>query len=110
MEAGHSGHRILSQLMPDKRGNRKVTTTKTSAKTKSIAFPMVRERRSRASSSLTWAGTERRARGERARTHAEARAERRGNVAEEVAAAGTVAFGAEGGGTVGAEPVAASIA
>jgi|SRR6266700_3451077 len=54
--------------------------------------------------------TERRARGEGAGAHAEARAERRGNVAEEVAAAGTVAFGAEGGGTVGAEPVAASIA
>ncbi len=110
MEAVHSVHRILSQLMPDKRGNRKVTTTKTSAKTKSIAFPMVRERRSRASSSLTWARTERRARGERAGAHAEARAERRGNVAEEVAAAGAAAFASERGGGVGAEPVTAGFA
>src|SRR5260370_38795408 len=78
MEAGHSVHRILSQLMPDKRGNRKVTTTKTSAKTKSIAFPMVRERRSRASSSLTWAGTERRGGGGGEGADAEEPAERRG--------------------------------
>jgi len=59
---------------------------------------------------LARTGAEGRARGESAGAHAEARAERRGNVAEEVAAAGTVAFGAERGGTVGAEPVAASIA
>src|SRR5260370_34248421 len=78
MEAGHSVHRILSQLMPDKRGNRKVTTTKTSAKTKSIAFPMVRERRSRASSSLTWARTERRPRGGRHGGVGEGAGQRRG--------------------------------
>src|SRR5260370_30572115 len=79
MEAGHSVHRILSQLMPDKRGNRKVTTTKTSAKTKSITFPMVRERRSRASSSLTGAGTERRAGAGRDGAQPEPGAERRGD-------------------------------
>jgi len=59
---------------------------------------------------LPGAGTEGRAGGEGARTHAEAGAERRGNVAEEVAATGAVAFGAECGGAVGAEPVAAGIA
>ena len=58
------------------------------------------------------AGTraERRARGEGARAHAEARAERRGDVAEEVAAARASAVVSDRAGGIGAEPVAASIA
>jgi hypothetical protein len=42
--------------------------------------------------------------------HAEARAERRGNVTEEVAATGAVAVAAERSGGIGAEPVAAGFA
>jgi hypothetical protein len=56
------------------------------------------------------AGTEGRARSQRARTHAEARAERRGDVAEEVAAAGAAAVVGDGPGGIGAEPVAAQVA
>src|SRR5260370_370042 len=56
------------------------------------------------------AGTEGRARGEGAGAHAEARGERRGNVAEEVAAGGTMAVAAEGSGEIGAEPVTAGFA
>jgi hypothetical protein len=63
-----------------------------------------------ASSSLTLAGTERRARGERAGTHAEARTERRRDVAKKVAATGAAAFGAKRGGGVGAEPMTACFA
>jgi len=55
-------------------------------------------------------GTEGRAGGEGARAHTEARAERRRNVAEEVAAAGAAAVTAEGGGDIGAEPVTAGFA
>ena len=53
---------------------------------------------------------QRRAGGERPGAHAEARAERRRNVAEKVAAARAVAFGAKGGGAVSAEPVTAGCA
>jgi hypothetical protein len=53
---------------------------------------------------------ERRARCERARAHAEARAERRGNVAEEVAAAGAAAVVGDGAGGICAEPMAAQVA
>jgi len=60
--------------------------------------------------SLARARAERRARGEGAGTHAEARGERRGNVAEEVAAAGAMAVAAEGSGEIGAEPVTAGFA
>ena len=56
----------------------------------------------------TWA--EGRARGKRTRAHAEARAERRRDVAEEIAAAGAMAVAAEGRGEIGAQPVTASIA
>ncbi len=56
------------------------------------------------------AGAEGRARGEGAGAHAEARGERRGNVAEEVAAAGTMTVAAEGSGEIGAEPVTAGFA
>ena len=55
-------------------------------------------------------GAKGRPRGERARTHAEARAERRGDVAEEVAAAGAAAVVGDGAGSIGAEPVAAQVA
>ncbi len=55
-------------------------------------------------------GTEGRARGEGAGAHAEAWAEGRGNVAEEVAAAGAMAVAAEWSGGIGAEPVAAGFA
>ena len=55
-------------------------------------------------------GTEGRAGGERAGAHAEARGERRGNVAEEIAAAGAMAIAAEGSGEIGAEPVTAGFA
>jgi len=56
------------------------------------------------------ARAEGRARSQRARTHAEARAERRGDVAEEVAAAGAATVVGDGAGSVGAEPVAAQVA
>jgi hypothetical protein len=56
------------------------------------------------------AGTERRAGGEGAGTHAEARAEGRGHVAEEVAAAGAVAVVESGDGDIGAHPLAAGFA
>src|ERR1700730_4894662 len=52
----------------------------------------------------TWA--EGRARGEGARAHAETRAERRRDIAEEIAAAGAAAVVVDGAGGVGAEPVA----
>jgi hypothetical protein len=51
-----------------------------------------------------WAG------GEGARAHAKARAERRGDVAEEISAAGAVAVAAEGRGEIGAHPLATDIA
>ena len=54
--------------------------------------------------------TERWTRGEGARAHAEARAERRGNVAEEVAAAGAVAVVGGGNGDICAHPLAAGFA
>ena len=50
---------------------------------------------------------QRRACGEGAGAHAEARAERRGNVAEEFAAAGAAAVAAQGRSDIGTEPVAA---
>jgi len=55
----------------------------------------------------TRAGTERRARGERAGAHAEARAERRRNVAEEIAAAGAAAVIGNGSGDISAKPMPA---
>jgi len=55
-------------------------------------------------------GTEGWTRGERAGAHAEARAEGRGYVAEEVAAAGATAVGAERSSDIGAEPVTAGFA
>ncbi len=60
--------------------------------------------------SLAGTRTKGRARGEGARAHAEARRERRGNVAEEVAAAGAMAVTAEGSGEIGAEPMTAGFA
>ena len=57
--------------------------------------------------SLTGPRAERGAGGEGAGAHAEARAERRGNVAEGIAAAGAVAVAAQGSGGIGAEPAAA---
>jgi len=59
---------------------------------------------------LTRAGTKRRARGEGARAHAEARTERRWNVAEEVPAAGAAAVVGDGAGGIGAEPMTAGFA
>jgi hypothetical protein len=56
------------------------------------------------------ARAEGRARSQRARTHAEARAERRGDVAEEVAAAGAVAVVGSGNGDICAHPLAAGFA
>jgi hypothetical protein len=58
------------------------------------------------------AGTraEGRPRGERARAHAEARAERRRNVAKEIAAAGAAAIVGDRTGGIGAEPVSAGFA
>jgi hypothetical protein len=52
----------------------------------------------------------RRARGEGAGTHAEARAERRGNGTEVVAAAGAVAVVGSGYCDIGAHPLAAGLA
>jgi hypothetical protein len=52
------------------------------------------------------ARAERRARGEGTRSHAEARAEWRRDVAEKIAAAGAAAVVEDGAGGVGAEPVA----
>ena len=60
--------------------------------------------------SLTGPRAQRRAGGEGAGAHAEARAERRGNVAKEIAAAGAVAVAAKESGGIGAEPVAAGFA
>src|SRR5216684_2893670 len=59
---------------------------------------------------LTRARAERRARGEGAGTHAEARAERRGNVAKVVAAAGAVAVVGSGSSDIGAHPLATGFA
>jgi hypothetical protein len=59
---------------------------------------------------LTGAWAEGRSGGEGAGSHAEARAERRGNVAEEVAATGAAAVAAEGRGEIRAEPVTAGFA
>ena len=59
---------------------------------------------------LTRAGAKRRTRGEGAGAHAEARAERRGNVAEEVPAAGAAAVVGDGAGGIGAEPMTAGFA
>ena len=53
---------------------------------------------------------ERRAGSEGSRPHAEARAERRRDVAEEVAATGAPAVVSDGAGGIGAEPMAACIA
>ena len=60
--------------------------------------------------SLTGPRAQRRAGGEGAGAHAEARAERRGNVAKKIAAAGAVAVAAKESGGIGAEPVAAGFA
>jgi hypothetical protein len=60
--------------------------------------------------SLTRAGTEGRAGGERAGAHAEARAQRRGNVTQKIAAAGAAAVNSKRSGGVGAEPVTAGFA
>jgi hypothetical protein len=59
---------------------------------------------------LARAGTEGWARGQRTWAHAEARAERRRDVAEEIAAAGAAAVVDDGTGGVGAEPVTAGFA
>lgn len=59
---------------------------------------------------LAWAWTQRRTRRERAGAHAEAGAEWRRNVAEEVAAAGAVAVVGSGNGDIGAHPLAAGFA
>ena len=59
---------------------------------------------------LTGAGAEGRARGEGAGAHAETRAERRRDIAEEIAAAGAAAVVDDGTGGVGAEPVTAGFA
>ena len=59
---------------------------------------------------LARARAERGARGEGAGAHAEARAERRGDVAEVVAAAGAVAVVGSGYGDIGAHPLAAGFA
>jgi hypothetical protein len=59
---------------------------------------------------LAGTGAEGRAGGEGARAHAKARGERRGNVAEEIAAAGAMAFDAERSGGIGAQPVTAGFA
>ena len=53
---------------------------------------------------------QRRAGGERPGAHAEARAERRRNVAEKIAATGTAAVSGSGSGDIGAEPVTAGCA
>jgi hypothetical protein len=55
-------------------------------------------------------GAEGRTRRERAGTHAEARAERRRNVAEEVAAAGATAINTKRSGHIGTEPLTAGFA
>jgi len=60
--------------------------------------------------SSAWAGTQGRARGEGAGAHAETWGERRGNVAEEIAAARAMTVAAEGSGEIGAEPVTAGFA
>jgi hypothetical protein len=62
------------------------------------------------SEELSWSGAERRARRERPGAHAEARAERRRNVAEEVAATGAVAVVRSGSRDIGAHPLAAGFA
>ena len=54
---------------------------------------------------LAWPGTEGRARGERAGTHAEARTDGRRNGAEKVTAAGTTPVAADGIHGLGAEPM-----
>src|SRR5207253_5312122 len=54
--------------------------------------------------------TQGRARRERAGAHAEARAERRRNIAKGVAATGAASVAAEGSGDIGAEPVTAGFA
>ena len=59
---------------------------------------------------LARAGTEGRAGGEGAGAHAEARAERGRNVAEEITAAGAAAIGAERSGEIGAHPLTAGFA
>ena len=60
--------------------------------------------------SLTRTGAERRAGGQGTGAHAEAGAEGRGDVAEEVGAAGAAAVGAEGRGEIGAHPLTTSFA
>jgi hypothetical protein len=59
---------------------------------------------------LAGTGAQGRACSERAGAHAEARGERRWNVAEKVAAAGAAAVAAERSGHIGAEPVTAGFA
>ena len=59
---------------------------------------------------LTRSGTERWPRGEGARAHAEARAERGRDIAEEVAAAGAVAVVGSGNGDISAHPLTTSFA
>ena len=57
-------------------------------------FPELAEAEGGAADSSAGSGAQRRTRGEGAGTHAEARAERRGNVAEEIAATGAAAVAA----------------
>jgi hypothetical protein len=60
--------------------------------------------------SLTGTRAKRRAPGQGTRTHPEARAERRGHVAQHVTAAGTPAVVDDWTGSIGAKPMAAEIA
>jgi len=60
--------------------------------------------------SLAGAGAKGRTGGEGTGAHAEARAERRRNIAQEIAAAGATAFGAERSSSIGTEPVTAGFA
>jgi hypothetical protein len=73
-------------------------------------FPVDYRDGTEARSTLAGTGTKRRAGGEGAGAHAEAGAERRRDVAEEVTAAGAVAVAAEGSGEIGAHPLAAGLA
>ena len=59
---------------------------------------------------LAWAWTKRRAGAEAAGAHAEARAERGRNVAEEIAAAGAAAVVAERSSLIGTHPLTAGFA
>jgi hypothetical protein len=54
--------------------------------------------------------TQRRARGERTRAHAETRTERRRDIAQKIAAAGAATVIADGAGGIGAQPVTSGVA